>query len=269
MALSAAIIQLATKHNLHAPLRERGIDVHDDVSSMAVSPGQCVLITDSVATIEAARAKGLICLAIGRDDHAFRSAGARAIHRDLDALIEHMDAALAIASPGSAILTAELMESLMRSALDAARQGMDAGEAPIGCVLARGDGSIIAAGHNRQNATQNKTAHAEIVTFAKAAGKTPLDARDLIMVSTLEPCVMCTGAAMEAAVDTILYALPAPADSGTTRVACPVSPESQMPRIIGGVLANASRALFEEWLKTDLPPQQRKFGEQLLKLTAS
>jgi tRNA(adenine34) deaminase len=266
MALNAAIVRLAAAHDLHAPLRERGIEVYGELPDQ-LSPGQCVLITDSVDAIEAARAKGLICLAIGPADHALRSAGARVVHRDLDDFLAHLDDALTAASPGSAMLTVELLESLMRRALEAARTGMETGEAPIGCVLARGDGSVIANGHNEQNATQNKTAHAEIVTFARAAGRTPLDARDLIMVSTLEPCVMCTGAAMEAAVDTIVYGLTAPADSGTTRVACPTSPESQMPRIIGHVLKDKSRALFEEWLRKDLPPQQRKFGEQLLKLT--
>ncbi len=45
---------------------------------------------------------------------------------------------------------------------------------------------------------------------------------------------MCLGAAMEAAVDTVVYALKAPADSGTNRLKPPVSPESQMPRIVGG-----------------------------------
>lgn len=103
----------------------------------------------------------------------------------------------------------------MREALTVAEAGMDAGEAPIGAVIARGDGSVVAAGYNRLNKTRNKTAHAEMVAFADAAGKVPLDARDLLLVSTLEPCVMCTGAAMEAAVDTIVYALKAPADSGT------------------------------------------------------
>jgi tRNA(adenine34) deaminase len=117
------------------------------------------------------------------------------------------------------------------------------------------------------NASQNKTAHAEIVAFQNAAGKVPLDARDLILVSTLEPCVMCTGAAMEAAVDTIVFALRAPADNGSTRVNPPQSPESQMPRIVGRVLESEARALFEEWLQHDLPEAQRKFGEQLLALT--
>ena len=44
---------------------------------------------------------------------------------------------------------------------------------------------------------------------------------------------MCTGAAMEAAVDVILFGLRAPADAGSSRVEPPQSPESQMPRIIG------------------------------------
>jgi tRNA(Arg) A34 adenosine deaminase TadA len=116
------------------------------------------------------------------------------------------------------------------------------------------------------NRTQNKTAHAEIVTFARVAGKVPLDARDLILASTLEPCVMCTGAAMEAAVDTIVYALRAPADSGTGRVRPPESPEAQMPRIVGEVLAAESRRLFERWLEANRGEPQAAYVEQLLGL---
>ena len=118
------------------------------------------------------------------------------------------------------------------------------------------------------NRTQNKTAHAEIVTFARAAGKAPAEARDLVMASTLEPCVMCLGASMEAAVDTVVYALKAPADAGTSRVEPPQSPESQMPRVVGEVLARESRALFERWLKrpgNNL--QQVAFVKQLLAMT--
>jgi tRNA(Arg) A34 adenosine deaminase TadA len=94
----------------------------------------------------------------------------------------------------------------------------------------------------------------------------PEDAKDLILVSTLEPCVMCTGAAMEAAVDTIVYALRAPADNGSVRVRPPQSPESQMPRIVGEILAGESRELFEQFLKVAKNPKQRAFVEQLLKL---
>jgi tRNA(Arg) A34 adenosine deaminase TadA len=107
-----------------------------------------------------------------------------------------------------------------------------------------------------------------MVTFARSAGKVPTDARDLVLASTLEPCVMCLGASMEAAVDVIVYALKAPADAGTGRVQPPESPESQMPRIVGDVRAGESRKLFEQWLaRPGNSPQQVAFVKQLLALT--
>ncbi len=160
-------------------------------------------------------------------------------------------------------------EAHMAHALQLAAAAGEAGEAPIGCVLARGDGTVIARGHNELNGSEDKTAHAEMVAFRKAAGKVPTDARDLLLVSTLEPCVMCLGAAMEAAVDTIVYGLKAPADSGTGRMQPPESPESQMPRIVGDVLPRESRNLFEAWLrKPGNNPKQIEFVRQLLALTS-
>jgi tRNA(adenine34) deaminase len=163
--------------------------------------------------------------------------------------------------------TAALHARLMTVALATAREGMAAGEAPIGCVLARGDGTIVARAWNAMQRTRNKTAHAEIMAFAEAAGRVPLDARDLLMVSTLEPCVMCTGAAMESAVATIVFGLAAPADSGTGRVRPPSSPESAMPAIVGHVQARECRAMFVEWLATAPDPKQATYVRQLLALT--
>jgi tRNA(adenine34) deaminase len=115
--------------------------------------------------------------------------------------------------------------------------------------------------------TANKSAHAEIVAFARAAGKTPLEADDLLLVSTLEPCVMCTGAAMVGGVDTILFGLRAPADNGSSRVTPPESPESRMPRIVGDILSRESRALFAEWLRRGPTEAQARYGRQLLDAT--
>ena len=167
----------------------------------------------------------------------------------------------------------------MHEALAEARKGMAEGEAPIGSVLALpnqttpGKARIIARGHNRVNALQRKMAHAEIVTFENAGGDDgtppalPLDAEDVILVSSLEPCVMCLGAAMEAGVTQILFGLEAPADNGTKRVKPPESPESTAPEIEGGILAEESRKLFEQWLKGKEGTDQAKFVEQLLALT--
>ena len=172
------------------------------------------------------------------------------------------------------ILTDAEKIRLMTAALDEARRGMDDGEVPIGCVLARdnGDGSarIVAQGYNRVNGTNRRNAHAEIIAFENAGGVNPaipLDADDVILVSSLEPCVMCLGAAMEAAVPLILFGLEAPADNGTKRVTPPESPESCNPVIDGGILAEESRALFTSWLKGKEGTEQAKFVEQLLALT--
>ncbi len=77
---------------------------------------------------------------------------------------------------------------------------------------------------------------------------------------------MCLGAAMEAGVDTVVYALKAPADSGTGRVNPPRSPESQMPRIVGDIRASESRALFEKFVKIAAPSPALDFAKQLLSL---
>ena len=237
---------------------------------LGLSVAQCALIGDTPHDAESAKRAGVVCLGVltgGNSAEVLLGSGARRVYKEVAEILDNLDEVLEIASPGNAKVTRELQETLMQEALEAAREGVQNGEAPIGCVLARGDGTIIARGWNRMQGSQNKTAHAEIVTFAEAAGKVPLDARDLILVSTLEPCVMCTGAAMESAIDTIIYALPAPADQGSTRVRPPQSPESQMPRIVGRVLESQSRALFEEWLQDHEDHEGAAYVKQLLEET--
>lgn len=218
---------------------------------------------------DSARDAGAVCLGFTcggmNDEKALRAAGMRKVYRDPADMAAHLEQAIAISSPGSAILTAAGVESLMRAALLVAREGLDRGEAPIGCVIALGDGTIIAKGHIESNASYSKIAHAEIVAFARAAGKVPPDARDLVLVSSLEQCVMCLGAAMEAAVDTVIYSVPAPTDGGRLRVRPPVSPESQMPRLLGGVLCDESRDLFRAFLRQQPRDSlQAQFVRQLL-----
>jgi len=239
---------------------------------LKLSPAQCAMVGDTPFDAESAKRAGVVCLAVtcgGHEAATLRASGARAVWQGPTDLLAHLDEVMKIASPGPSRLTQKLLEKLMREALSAAREGMDHGEVPIGATLARGDGSLLARGYNSLNATGNKAAHAEMVTFNSAAGKYPPDVRDLILASTLEPCVMCLGAAMEAAVDTVIFGLHAPADSGTRRVRPPQSPESGMPRIVGGILADESRALFENWLKSGNAdnPQQVAFVMQLLAMT--
>ena len=243
------------------------------VRKLGLSPAECVMVGDTPYDAIAARRAGVVTLGVTCggifDEKRLIAGGARRVWRDPAHLLAELDDVLHDASPTRVRLTGDVVESLMREALAVAESALANGEAPIGCVIADGDGTIRARAHNTMNATQRKTAHAEIVAFERLADAVPLDARDLIMVSTLEPCVMCTGAAMEAAVDTIVYALQAPADSGTGRVRPPESPESQMPRIVGDVCAGESRRLFERWLEANGGTPQAAYVEQLMGLVKS
>jgi HAD superfamily hydrolase (TIGR01509 family) len=239
------------------------------IRKLNLCPAECLMVGDTPYDADTARDAGVVCFGVTcggmNDQRTLRASGMRKVYRDPADIAAHLDEALQIASPGSAVLTQMLIESLMQKALAAAREGLERGEVPIGCIIARGDGTVIAEAHNELNASRNKTAHAEMVAFARAAGKVPTDARDLILVSTLEPCVMCLGASMEAAVDTIIFGLCSPTDGGRKRVRPPISPESQMPRILGEVFFGESRILLEQFLKrTDANPLQSKFVQELL-----
>ncbi len=171
------------------------------------------------------------------------------------------------------VLSLAQKESLMQEALAEADRGMAEGEVPIGAVLARycgGEVHVVSRGHNRVNRLQRKVAHAEMMAFENASGdgcgpsRLPLDADDAILVSTLEPCVMCLGAAMEAGVRLVLFGLAAPADGGTNRIRPPYSPESHVPAILGDILAAESRHRFVHWLKGNECAAQAPFVKQLL-----
>lgn len=158
----------------------------------------------------------------------------------------------------------------MALALEQARRGLESGEAPIGSVVLRRSGELMGAAYNTCLSSGNPTAHAEMNAFASAAGKFE-HADDLLLVTTLEPCVMCTGAAMQVGVTRIIYGLQAPADAGTGRVSPPTSPGATNPTVVGDVRADESRAIFLEWMKKHSGDAsrstQRKFIEQLLALT--
>jgi HAD superfamily hydrolase (TIGR01509 family) len=241
------------------------------VKKLGMSPAQCAMVGDTPYDAQSARHAGVVCLGLtcgGFSREDLLKAGARETWKDPADLVANLGNALHVASPGSAHLTQAALENLMREALAVAREAVAQGEAPIGAAIAAGDGTILCRGFNELNRTQDRTAHAEMVAFARCARKAPPDARDLVLVSTLEPCVMCLGASTQAGVDTVLYALPAPADGGTGRVEFPHSPLTTSPRLIGDVLADESRDLFEQWLKRPSNnPEQVKYIRQLLAIT--
>lgn len=83
---------------------------------------------------------------------------------------------------------------LLQYALQEARAGLREGGLPIGSVLADRDGRVIARGHNLRVQSGDPTAHAETVCIRNAGRRR--DWAELTLVSTLSPCIMCTGTAL-------------------------------------------------------------------------
>jgi tRNA(adenine34) deaminase len=97
------------------------------------------------------------------------------------------------------------LETLMGEALVEARRARDAGEVPIGAVVAL-DGQIVGRGFNHPIAADDPTAHAEIAAIRDAAQRTGnyrLTGSTLCV--TIEPCLMCVGALIHARVGTLVY----------------------------------------------------------------
>ena len=83
--------------------------------------------------------------------------------------------------------------ALLEAALEEAKTGLREGGLPIGSVLADND-RIVARGHNLRVQTGDPTAHAETVCLRNAGRRR--DWAGLTLVSTLSPCIMCTGTAL-------------------------------------------------------------------------
>ena len=83
---------------------------------------------------------------------------------------------------------------LLREALAEAKLGLPEGGLPIGSVLADAAGRIVARGHNLRVQTGDPTAHAEVACIRNAGRRR--DWPELTLVSTLSPCIMCTGTSL-------------------------------------------------------------------------
>lgn len=84
--------------------------------------------------------------------------------------------------------------ALLQEALQEAKTGLREGGLPIGSALADRAGRVVARGHNLRVQTGDPTAHAETVCIRNAGRRR--DWHELTLVSTLSPCIMCTGTAL-------------------------------------------------------------------------
>src|SRR5277367_5797659 len=84
---------------------------------------------------------------------------------------------------------------MLAVALEEARLGREEGGIPIGAALFRRSGELVSRGHNQRVQQGDPSVHAETDAFRRAGRQRSY--RDLIMVTTLAPCLYCTGLARQ------------------------------------------------------------------------
>jgi len=94
----------------------------------------------------------------------------------------------------------------MGLALDEARKAFLKGEVPVGALVVQDD-KILASAYNLKETLNDPTAHAEIIALRQASQKIKnWRLYDATLYVTLEPCVMCAGAMVEARLKRVVYA---------------------------------------------------------------
>ena len=148
----------------------------------------------------------------------------------------------------------------MDAALAQAALGLDEGELPIGSVVVA-DGEIVARSYWQSG--DGLLAHPELVALEQA------NRRDVTLVTTLEPCLLCMAAAMFAFAERVVFALESPTDGGTAigdvwnPAAGSVAPY-RFPAVERGVRREESVELVREFLRREPASLFARWAETLI-----
>jgi tRNA(adenine34) deaminase len=146
---------------------------------------------------------------------------------------------------------ADIDSAMMREALLLAGEAMQAGEVPVGAVVARGD-QIIGRGRNAPITECDPSAHAEIRAL-REAGRASGNYRlgECTLYVTLEPCAMCAGAIMHGRIARVVFGAPDP-KTGACGSIVNLFEESRLnhhTRVQGGLLQEECGALLSGFFR--------------------
>jgi tRNA(adenine34) deaminase len=142
-------------------------------------------------------------------------------------------------------------EQLMEAALVEAERAREAGEVPVGAVVAIG-GEIVGRGCNHPISATDPTAHAEIAAIrdaARSTGNYRLTGATLCV--TIEPCLMCVGALVHARIGTLVYGAAEPRTGAivSTVRGGELPGHNHRFEVVSGVLEEDCRALIQAFFK--------------------
>ena len=140
----------------------------------------------------------------------------------------------------------------MERALREARAAAERGEVPVGAVIVRSDGALLAAAGNRTEADRDPTAHAELLAIRAAAAT--LGAPRLVdcdLYVTLEPCPMCAQAISFARLRRLYYGAADPKGGGVEHGPRLFNQPTchHRPEIYGGIGEGEAAALLQDFFR--------------------
>ena len=138
-------------------------------------------------------------------------------------------------------------EYFMRAALKEAQLALSEDEVPVGAVIVCNN-TIIAKGHNMTEKLHDVTAHAEMLAFTAASSY--LNAKylvDCVLYVTLEPCLMCAGAAFWTQIPKIVFGA-YDEKRGYQRVKYPVLHPTTS--VQGGVLEEECASIVKDYFRS-------------------
>lgn len=145
--------------------------------------------------------------------------------------------------------TSDIDYLFMAEALSEAKKAGEAGEVPVGAVIVAG-GEVIARGQNTKEIGLDPTGHAEMIAIREAAGT--LGAWRLVdttLYVSLEPCIMCMGAIIQARIPRLVFATLDP-KAGACGSIFDISNDQRLNHAVevrAGVMEDEARVLLKDF----------------------
>jgi len=148
-------------------------------------------------------------------------------------------------------MTPDQYEDYMRLALKEAAEAYEADEVPIGALVVYNN-KVIGRGHNQTESLKDATAHAEMIALSAAFNKFgDWRLEECYLFSTVEPCTMCSGAAVLSRIKTIVYGAKDPKFGACGSIFnVPTEPKlNHHIEVVGGVLAEEIAEKMQAFFK--------------------
>ena len=147
----------------------------------------------------------------------------------------------------------------MRAAFQQALQAFEQDEVPVGAVITHRH-KVIGAAHNQMRTLRDPTAHAEMLAITQAAeamGDWRLE--ETVLYVTLEPCIMCAGAILNARIPQLIYGASEPKGGGVESMYCLLQDSrlNHRTEVIKGVMESECGELMTTFFR-----QQRELGKK-------